>query len=88
MGGPSAFSGHYVLLTGLDHTSESYVVKDPARPEEVLLVPARQLERARRAYGTDEDLVLVPLEQEREPAAPLATEALKIQAVLEAHANR
>ena len=86
--GPSAFSGHYVLLTGLDHTSESYVVKDPARPEEVLLVPARQLERARRAYGTDEDLVLVPLEQEREPAAPLATEALKIQAVLEAHANR
>jgi len=40
-----------VLLVGLDSASGSYVVKDPARPEEALSVPAARLERARTAHG-------------------------------------
>jgi len=63
------FAGHYVVLAGIDDCTESYVVKDPGREEEELLVPATRLERARRASGTDEDLILLPFDQDP-PHAP------------------
>ena len=71
-----------MLLVGLDSASGSYVVKDPARPEEALSVPAARLERARTAHGTDEDLLLVPLDQEP-PGAPAKGTALKIQLIMD-----
>lgn len=77
-----SFAGHYVLLAGIDCASDSLVVKDPARPEETLHVPASQMELARQARGTDEDLLLVSLDQEV-PSAPSATKT-KIQVALEA----
>ena len=60
--------------SGLDDASDSYVVKDPARGEEQTLVRSEALERARRAHGTDEDLIVVSLytadEAPRAPSEP------------------
>ena len=80
-----AFFGHYVLLCGLDDAADAIVLKDPARGEEATLVKAARLERARKAKGTDEDLIVVPLfDQEHEPCAPPAGVEAKIRAVLSA----
>jgi len=54
------YAGHYVLLVGVD--GDNYLVKDPARKEECLLLPIALIEKARKAHGTDEDLLLVPFE--------------------------
>ena len=54
------YAGHYVLLVGVD--GEDFLVKDPARKEDCLLLPIALVDRARRAHGTDEDLLLVPFE--------------------------
>jgi hypothetical protein len=82
---PSAgrgFFGHYVLLVGLDDGTDSIVLKDPASAHEEVRVPTAQLERARRCRGTDEDLLLIPLDQEEAPRAPPLATTSKIQAVL------
>ena len=55
----SGFAGHYVLLVGVE--DDAFLVKDPARKEGCLLLPCDDIDRARRALGTDEDLLLVPL---------------------------
>jgi len=55
----SGFAGHYVLLVGVE--DDAFLVKDPARKEGCLLLPCDEIDRARRALGTDEDLLLVPL---------------------------
>ena len=48
-----------VLLVGVE--DEYFLVKDPARKEDCLLLPCDDVDCARRALGTDEDLLLVPL---------------------------
>lgn len=75
------FFGHYVLLVGLDDASDSFVLRDPAGAHETLLVTAARLERARRCRGTDEDLIVVPLDQDTVPCAP-TQDTSKIQAAL------
>ena len=71
------FYGHYVLLAGADAATDEYVVKDPAREEEESYVPAARFERARRARGTDEDLLVLPVRQgaPRPPAGDLKISA-------------
>ena len=67
----SSFMGHYVLLLGLDDERNGFVVNDPARDDERTFVPAASLEAARRASGTDEDLLLISAYQDRPtPPAP------------------
>lgn len=57
------FEGHYVLLVGLDGAREGFVVNDPAREDQRTFVAADALEDARRADGTDEDLLLISVYQ-------------------------
>ena len=65
-----AYTGHYVLVCGHDSTGacaeavagagdDVFLVRDPASSRPLLAVPGEQLEEARRAFGTDEDVLVV-----------------------------
>jgi len=58
------FAGHYVLILGVDDVRNGFLINDPANDDERSFVSADALEAARRANGTDEDLLLVPIYQE------------------------
>lgn len=60
--GASGFVGHYVLLVGYDAVRDGYYLYDPARTAEPEFASASDLHRARVAHGTDEDLIIVPWE--------------------------
>ena len=71
------YTGHYVVVCGYDESSDCFVVRDPAVPpldanESASEFPSRKsfvaasaLETARRAFGTDEDLLLVRRRRDR-----------------------
>lgn len=60
------YIGHYVLLTGFDEARDGYYLLDPAKQCDELFVHSEHLHAARRAHGTDEDLIVIPWDQ---PAA-------------------
>ena len=60
------YIGHYVLLTGFDEARDGYYLLDPAKQCDDLFVHSEHLHAARRAHGTDEDLIVIPWDQ---PAA-------------------
>ena len=78
----ASFSGHYVLLVGLDDERGGFLINDPARDDERTFVHSDALEAARRAEGTDEDLLLVPAYQST-PTLPATGSKPKIVQVLE-----
>jgi len=51
------FLGHYVLICGYNSSTDSYLIKDPATNRNSCVVRARILENARKAFGTDEDVL-------------------------------
>lgn len=53
------FLGHYVLLYAFHEASDNFLVKDPASFQEFCVVPASNLEIARKAFGTDEDIIFI-----------------------------
>lgn len=57
--GDGGFIGHFVLLLGLSKNGDAYVVHDPARECGLDEVPCDDFDRARRAFGTDEDVILI-----------------------------
>jgi hypothetical protein len=72
------YTGHYVVVCGYDENTDCFCVRDPAVPpsktylsrtasdDPNCAVPAWALEKARRAFGTDEDLLLVRRRRGRE----------------------
>lgn len=70
-GGGSGFTGHYILLLGLSPGDrDAYVMHDPARACGLVPISCEALDRARCAFGTDEDVLLI--RDERLPARILA----------------
>ena len=65
------FAGHYILVVGLDDSRDGFLYNDPARVETATFISAESLERARRAVGTDEDMIIIPIYQPM-PVAPAA----------------
>jgi hypothetical protein len=67
------YTGHYVVVCGYDESSDCFVVRDPAvdanesasDANRKSFVAASALETARRAFGTDEDLLLVRRRRDR-----------------------
>jgi hypothetical protein len=55
----SSYSGHYIVLVGYEAATDEFVYRDPASSSACCLVTAHGLERARRAVGTDEDIIFV-----------------------------
>ena len=57
----AGYTGHYVVVSDYDPQNATYLVSDPATRGGQRYVPAAVLNRARRAFGTDEDLLLIPV---------------------------
>ena len=78
------YSGHYVLLVGVDEAEGGFLIRDPARAEETdgTVVSVEALHAARRAHGTDEDLVIIPLDQRGDPRPPPSGTMPKVLRVL------
>ncbi|CAG9467614.1 unnamed protein product [Pedinophyceae sp. YPF-701] len=55
------YTGHFLVIIGYDARREVFIVRDPAASTPELSLHPEDLHRARTAYGTDEDLLLVPL---------------------------
>lgn len=47
------------MVCGYCAETDRYAIRDPAAEERFLSISADTFERARRAFGTDEDLLLV-----------------------------
>lgn len=52
-------TGHYIVVCGYCAATDRYAIRDPAAEERFLTISAGTFERARRVFGTDEDLLLV-----------------------------
>ena len=59
----SDFTGHFVLITGYESQTSEFSIIDPASQAERVLVSAAGLDIARRSHGTDEDLLIIPMDQ-------------------------
>jgi hypothetical protein len=57
----AGYAGHYLLLTGYDAAARLFWVQDPAKPSGPCRLAADTLEAGRRAFGTDEDLLIIDL---------------------------
>ena len=69
------FAGHYVVICGYNADTDSFILQDPAAGCCNITVTSAIFENARKAYGTDEDLLIVPL-AERQVAS---TDIHKVQ---------
>ncbi|XP_028792747.1 protein GUCD1 isoform X1 [Neltuma alba] len=70
----SGYTGHYVLICGYDAGADMFEIRDPASSKKHKRIPSKSLEEARKAFGTDEDLLLISLEKSRcrrQPSAVL-----------------
>ena len=53
------YTGHYIVVCGYNPVDGEFLCRDPASHVRDLIITADNLEKARRAYGTDEDILLV-----------------------------
>lgn len=58
----TGYMGHYVVVIGFDAVKQEYVIRDPSAGAEELHVCAASFHQARRAFGTDEDLLVISVE--------------------------
>ena len=52
------YTGHYILIYGFDPGTGDYLIRDPSSVDTHRMAAA-ELDAARRAYGTDEDLLFI-----------------------------
>jgi Guanylylate cyclase len=57
------YTGHYIVICRYDEAAQSFVVLDPAQGQGRRCIDVQSLDRARRSFGTDEDILLVSREQ-------------------------
>ena len=55
----AGFVGHYVIVCGHQPRTQCVLITDPACGEGRTAVPIAEYEAARKAFGTDEDLLLI-----------------------------
>ncbi|XVF23999.1 hypothetical protein REPUB_Repub13aG0088800 [Reevesia pubescens] len=59
------YTGHYVVICGYDAEADEFEMRDPASSRKHDRVSSRCLDEARKSFGTDEDLLLISLEESR-----------------------
>ncbi|KAL3521152.1 hypothetical protein ACH5RR_019301 [Cinchona calisaya] len=64
------YTGHYVIICGYDAATDEFEIRDPASSRKHERITSRRLEEARKAFGTDEDLLLISLEKEQNHCSP------------------
>ncbi|TKY47490.1 GUCD1 protein [Spatholobus suberectus] len=71
------YTGHYVLICGYDAGADMFEIRDPASSKKHKRISSKSLEEARKAFGTDEDLLLICLEKSsnhHQPSLLLSTD--------------
>ncbi|KAJ4883404.1 guanylyl cyclase 1 [Raphanus sativus] len=58
----SSYTGHYIVICGYDAVKNEFEIRDPASSKVHERISSRCLENARKSFGTDEDLLLINLE--------------------------
>jgi hypothetical protein len=58
----SSYTGHYIVICGYDADRDEFEIRDPASSKIHERISAKCLENARKSFGTDEDLLLINLE--------------------------
>ncbi|XP_019439422.1 PREDICTED: protein GUCD1 isoform X2 [Lupinus angustifolius] len=64
------YTGHYVLICGYDAEADMFEIRDPASSKKHNRVSSKSLEEARKAFGTDEDLLLIFLDDSKNHHQP------------------
>lgn len=57
----TGYLGHYVVVYGYDAARDAYLVRDPASARKTRLVRRAVMHEARTQFGTDEDVLAVPI---------------------------
>lgn len=60
--GPSGYTGHYIVICGYDALRDEFEIRDPASSRNHGTISSICLEKARKSFGTDEDILLIHLE--------------------------
>ncbi|CAD7088415.1 unnamed protein product [Hermetia illucens] len=55
------YSGHYVVLCGYDLNKRKIKYRNPAKENHICVASYELMDKARMAYGTDEDIILIYL---------------------------
>ncbi|KAJ8537893.1 hypothetical protein K7X08_014433 [Anisodus acutangulus] len=58
------YTGHYIVISGYDADADEFEIRDPANSRKYGRVTSKCLEKARKSFGTDEDLLLIRVERE------------------------
>lgn len=53
------YTGHYIVVSSFDVAGQAFVVLDPACAATQKRISPESLDRARRCFGTDEDILIV-----------------------------
>ncbi|CDF40807.1 unnamed protein product [Chondrus crispus] len=53
------FLGHYVLLYAYNPVTDSFLMKDPATDRQTCVISGENLDEARLAFGTDQDIIFI-----------------------------
>ncbi|CAN0837760.1 Guanylyl cyclase 1 [Linum grandiflorum] len=61
------YVGHYIVICGYDSGSDEFEIRDPASSRKHERISSKCLEEARKSFGTDEDLLLISLENGNKP---------------------
>ncbi|XP_010452501.1 PREDICTED: protein GUCD1-like [Camelina sativa] len=61
----SCYTGHYIVICGYDAIRDEFEIRDPASSKIHERISSKCLENARKSFGTDEDLLLINLENIR-----------------------
>lgn len=58
------YTGHYIVICGYDTDADEFEIRDPASSRKYGRVTSKCLEKARKSFGTDEDLLLIRVERD------------------------
>jgi len=53
------YSGHYIVVCGFDRGTNQLIYKNPSRTCESCFIKPDALDPARKAFGTDEDILII-----------------------------
>jgi len=60
----SPYRGHYILICGYNPRSNTYVYKNPSSDKTICFIPASLLDKSRKSYGTQHNIILIDLSHE------------------------
>ncbi|KAK8651381.1 hypothetical protein V6N13_140984 [Hibiscus sabdariffa] len=65
------YTGHYVVICGYDAEADEFEIRDPASSRKHDRISSKSLEEARKSFGTDEDLLVISVDENRKQNYPI-----------------